>query len=195
MMKMLLAVVLLMTMAVLPAAPVQAATGSAYPWKDHAAPYTFLFGNHIDSHQQSQVSSGGRLQGYLYIHYTGETINGIPVAEHMDCSTDPRACLVGWTIQGVPAQATVVGIDGTNMGMSQFCVSAATKSRLVGYSHFHWLGDPPDDMGLVLGQTYSGYLLKLTALTTFYFHHHPNDTPILVTPGIDTTSHVNVTTC
>lgn len=189
--KILSAVILLIALAVLPAGPVLADTGSAYPWNNHAAPFTFLFGNHIDSHQQSQALTGGQLQGFLYIHYTGETINGIPVAEHTDCSADPSACVVGWVFQGVPAQATVVGMD--EMGMAQFCVNAATSRQLIGFSHFHWLGDPADDMGLQMGQSYTGYLLKLTARTTFYFRHH--DMQFLVTPGIDTTTHANVTAC
>lgn len=193
--KMLLAGILLFVLAALPVGTAQAATGSAYPWKDHAAPYTFLFGNHFDSHQQSQLQAGSTLVGFLYIHYTGETIDGIPVAEHMDCSTNPSACLAGWVIQGVPAQATMVGMDEMNMGMSQFCVSAATQRQLVGYSHFHWLDGPADDMGLSMGQAYPGYFLKLTARATFYFRHHPGDMPVLVTPGMDTTTHANVTVC
>jgi hypothetical protein len=193
--KMLLAVLLLITLTVMPAGTAQATTGSTYPWNNHAAPYTFLFGNHIDSHQQSLLTFRGKLVGYLYIHFTGEIINGIPVAEHMDCPTNPSACVAGWVIQGVPAKATVVGVDMANMSMSQFCVSSATKRILLGYSHFHWLGDPFDDMGLSIGQTYSGYLLKLTARRTFYFRHHPGDMPVLVTPGIDTSTHANVTTC
>ena len=28
------------------------------------------------------------------------------------------------------------------------------------------------EMDLVLGQSYSGYLMKLVALDTFYFQHH-----------------------
>lgn len=187
--KLAILAILLALVLVLPTAGVLAATG--YPWRDHAAPYTFLFGNHIDTHQQSHLVSGGGLQGFLYIHYTGETIDGIPVAEHIDCGTDPSACLVGWALQGVPARATVTGFD--DMGMAQFCVSPEVARRTAGFSHFHWLGAPEDDMGLVQGQSYSGYLLKLTAVDTFYFQHH--DMTTLVKPGIDTTSHANVTVC
>jgi hypothetical protein len=49
------------------------------------------------------------------------------------------------------------------------------------------------DMDIQLGQLYSGYLLKLTARATFYFNHHGG--MFLVTPGVDTTSHANVTSC
>jgi hypothetical protein len=187
--KTFLAILIITALAALLNAPAMAGTG--YPWKDHAFPYTFLFGNHIDSHQQSKKVDGGQIQGFLYIHYTGETINGIPVAEHTECSADPSSCSAGWTFYGVLAQGRIVSKD--EMGMVQFCTSASTLRRLVGYSHFHWLGDPMDDMGLQTGKEYSGYLLKLTATSTFYFRHHGE--MILVTPGIDTTSHINVTTC
>ncbi len=36
-----------------------------YPWKNHAVPYTFKFGNHIDTHQQTKVSPNGELFGFL----------------------------------------------------------------------------------------------------------------------------------
>ncbi len=188
----LLAILLLASLAALPNGAVLASAGTGYPWKDHAAPYPFLFGNHIDTHQQSRLLSGGQLQGFLYIHYTGETIDGIPVAEHIECPTDPAGCVVGWTFQGVPAQGTVVSKD--EMGMPQICISPAVLRRLAGFSHFHWLGDPMMDMDLLVGQTYSGYLLKLTARATFYFRHHA-DHLILVIPGVDTTSHANVMAC
>ncbi len=169
----------------------RAASGSSYPWNDHAAPYTYLFGNHIDTHQQSQFMDGGQIQGYLYIRYTGQTINGVPVAEHSDCSMDPSSCLVGWQIQGVSAQATAVSFD--SMGMAQFCASASTLRNISGYTHFHWIGDPMMDMDIQLNQPYTGYLLKLTARSTFYFNHHGS--MFLVTPGVYTVSHAKVTAC
>ncbi len=189
--NMLLVILLLAAFVALPNSAVRASAGTAYPWKDHAAPYNFLFGNHIDTHQQSQKLAGGQLQGILYIRYTGETIDGIPVAEHTDCSMDPAACVAGWVFQGVPAQAAVVSMD--EMGMPRFCASAAILRKLVGFSHFHWLGEPMMDMDLLVGQIYSGYLLKLTALSAFYFRHHSE--MILVTPGVDTASHANITPC
>jgi hypothetical protein len=60
-----------------------------------------------------------------------------------------------------------------------------------GYSHFHWLNESPHAGGLVIGQTYDGYLLKLTARDTFSFEHHGG---FLVTPGIDEVTHANVVT-
>lgn len=191
--KFFVAFILLAALLTLPTGMVLAGSGSAYPWNSHAAPYAFLFGNHIDTHQQSQAVKGGPLQGYLYIHNTGQTINGVPVAEHIDCSTDPTGCKVGWSLYGVPAQAKVVSFDA--MGMPQFCMSASTLRQLTGYSHFHWLGNPYMETDLQVGASYSGYLLKLTAVNTFYFQHMSGMDPLLITPGIDTTSHANVTPC
>ncbi len=192
-MKKLSLALLLIAALMLPAKPSLAASGNAastsYPWRDHAAPYTFLFGNHIDMHQQTQLS-GGSLQGFLYIHYTGETIDGVPVAEHIDCSATPDDCTVGWVLSGVPAQGTVVATDA--MGMPLFRIDTPAARTLVGFSHFHWLGLPLEDMDLQVNQSYSGYLLKLTAVAKFYFRHH--DMLFLVTPGVDTESHANLVT-
>ena len=49
-----------------------AAVQLALPWTGHAAPFSFHFGNEIDTHQQSQLRSSNQLQGFLYIRYTGE---------------------------------------------------------------------------------------------------------------------------
>ena len=45
--------------------------GDMYPWRNHAAPYPFQFGNDIDTHQQSRLRVDGSLWGFLYIRYTG----------------------------------------------------------------------------------------------------------------------------
>jgi hypothetical protein len=168
------------------ATPVSAAS---YPWRDHAKPFDFLFGNEIDTHQQSRKVGGEKLQGSLYIHYTGETIDGIPVAEHMDCNAMPASCVAGWKFEGVKLDAMVVSPEM----MPEFCAGAEDLANKQGYSHFHWLGDPQMGMDLVTGQVYSGYLMRLVAQSAFYFRHH--DTLILVTPGIDTVSHANIQTC
>ena len=52
-------------------------------WRYHARPYTFLFGNHIDTHQETRLKRNGDLSGYFYIYWTGEfTDDGEPIAEH-----------------------------------------------------------------------------------------------------------------
>ena len=38
-----------------------------YPWDPlHSNPYDFWFGNHIDTHQQSQIKNNGELKGFLW---------------------------------------------------------------------------------------------------------------------------------
>lgn len=57
------------------------AHATGYAWKDHAAPYDFLFGNEIDTHQQTRLASDHSLAGFLYVHYTGErTSDGLAIA-------------------------------------------------------------------------------------------------------------------
>jgi hypothetical protein len=169
-----------------------AAAPAGYPWKDHAAPYSFRFGNEFDTHQQSLAASGNRLKGFLYIVYTGEIINGIPVAEHRDCTMSGAGCQVGWQFAANEADGQYTGQDMTS-GLPQFCLASDDVPAGRGYSHFHWLGDPMMDMGLVVGQKYPGYLIRLTAVSTFYFRHHNALT--LVRPGVDTVSHFNISTC
>jgi len=166
-----------------------AAVQLALPWSGHAAPFTFLFGNEIDNHQQSVITTSKQLKGFLYIHYTGEIINGIPVAEHTDCTMMAQDCLAGWKFDGNPALGIYLGSNMENH-MPQFCLQPEQLKR--GYSHFHWLGDPMMGMDLVLGQTYPGYVINMVALSTFYFRHH--DALILVKAGADQVSHQNITT-
>ena len=73
-------------------------------WRDHARPYTFLFGNHIDTHQETRLRRNGNLSGYFYIYWTEEfTDDGEPIAEHC---TEPAhyaaGCFPGWTIKAKP---------------------------------------------------------------------------------------------
>jgi hypothetical protein len=166
-----------------------AAAQLALPWKDHAAPFSFLFGNEIDTHQQSVIASSKQIQGYLYIRYTGETIDGIPVAEHTNCSMMAQECRGGWKFAGSLTDGVYNGHNMDNH-MPQFCLSPDQVKS--GYTHFHWLGDPMMDMGLVVGQSYPGYMMKLVAVDTFYFRHHEALT--LVKAGPDTISHLNIRT-
>lgn len=168
-----------------------AAVQLALPWTGHAAPFSFLFSNEFDTHQQSQAVGANQLQGFLYIHYTGETIDGIPVAEHTNCDRMATDCRAGWKIQGSFTQGIYAGHNMENH-MPQFCVTSDTIQNRTRISHFHWLGDPMMGMDLIEGQTYPGYVMQLVALDTFYFRHH--DALILVKAGIDQVSHQNIIT-
>ena len=183
-----------------------------YGWRDHAAPFDFLFGNHLDTHQQSKVANKGKLEGFFYIRFTGDlTADGVPIAKHADCNKVGDECTVGWILDGIPIQATYLGHE---MGSHpQWYIDPAELPRQPGYSHFHWLGQPEHPGGsgggmsghsgesdggmsghtggLVKGQVYDGYLLKLTARDTFFFEHHGG---FYVTPGIDEATHANIVT-
>lgn len=166
-----------------------AAVQLALPWSGHAAPFSFRFGNEIDTHQQSLMMSSKQLQGFLYIRYTGEVIDGIPVAEHTNCEMVAQDCLSVWKFDGIPADGIYSGHNMDNH-MPQFCLQPSQVKR--GFSHFHWLGDPMMGMDFVVDQRYSGYVMRLVALETFYFRHH--ETVILVKAGLDPTSHLNIVT-
>ncbi len=166
------------------------ALAASYPWRAHASPYDFLFGNHIDTHQQSMVIGGGKLVGFFYIRFTGgQSVEGSPIAMHADCTQVPDECTVGWKLHGVPIRATLV--EHQPHQHPTWCVDPADLPPQPGFSHFHWLGPPDRAKGLTIGQTYDGLLLKLTAVQRFFFEHHGG---FEVTPGIDTVTHANVIT-
>ncbi len=156
-------------------------TGSAlaggYPWRDHAPPFDFTFGNDFDMHQQSQELGTGELQGFQYIKFTGVSPEGYPIAVHGPAT-------VGWIMHGIPGMAMLVQFDP--MGHHLWLVDPADLPRQAGYVHFHWVGGPltPGDVG----NTFEGFFLKHTAISTFFFMPHG----FLVTPGIDDTFAPNI---
>jgi hypothetical protein len=183
-----------------------------YSWLDHALPFDFLFGNHIDTHQQSLVAEGDLLEGFFYIRLTGDsTADGVPIAKHADCNKVEDQCTVGWILNGIPIQAMYLGHESGSH--PEWYIDPAYLPRRPGYTHFHWLGKPEHPSGthegttdqtdgskegmsdhtggLQEGQMYDGYLLKLTAVDTFFFEHHGG---FLVTPGIDKVTHANIVT-
>lgn len=183
--KLIIPVALLLSLAM--AAAAYAATG--YPWNDHAAPYDYLFGNHMDTHQQSQEMGKDQLGGFFYIKFTGNEVNGVPEAMHADCGKEAADCTVGWKLKGVyVAEATLY--ENPEHGHPIWCIEPDDMPQAPGYTHFHWEGDP-EHAGKLEDKGYSGYLLKLTAREQFYFKHHGG---FLVTPGIDTETHANVVT-
>jgi hypothetical protein len=167
-----------------------ALAGTSYPWRDHAAPFDFLFDNHIDTHQQGKLIDQGMYKGFFYINFTGElTEDGTPIAMHGNCTQMQDDCTVGWLLKGVPMQAEYLGHE-----MDQhptWCVEPADLPKEPGYSHFHWLNESSHADGLAVGEVYDGYLLKLNAIETFFFDHHGG---FLVEPGIDQITHMNVET-
>ena len=74
----------------------QAVAGAdGYEWRDHRAPFDFEFENHMDTHQQSQLTGAGGLTGFLYITPSDRTTTeGVPIAMHGDCTENPDGCTV-----------------------------------------------------------------------------------------------------
>jgi hypothetical protein len=171
-------------------------------WRDHAFPFTFRFGNHIDSHQQSKLARNGDLRGFLYITYTGEvTPDGYPVARHCDESTPPKACVVGWIMVAKPGQATFLY---HNMDHPVWLVNRTAIPQPGAYAHFHWITSQSSDhrpvldpacnattaMELLPGAVCPGYFLELVAIDAFAFEHEGQR--IRVDPGLDIATHVNI---
>ena len=160
------------------------------PWKYHQYPNDFVFGNHLDTHQQSRVMSDYSLRGHLYVEFTGEyTDDGLPVAKHSDCDASSGECSVGWQWVAVPGEATFVYHDGSDHPI-WLLDSRSDLPQPGSYSHFHWTGGPEMAGMLVPGVRYSGYFLKLMAKDTFAFVH--GGEPIPVFPGVDNGTHLNI---
>jgi len=170
-----------------------------YPWRDHANPYDFLFGNEIDTHQQTRETKDGSLFGFFYIKFTGVvTMDRYRVATHVDCNATPD-CTVGWTLNGRPVNTTF--LYHVEPDHPVFLVNRVDIPEPGAYAHFHWLGA---DHG-VPGESKSGYVLQLTAEDKFCFIHHEaegatsdktcqDNGGIKVNKGIDIATHLNIVT-
>jgi len=135
-----------------------------YPWQDHAAPFDFLFNNLIDNHQQSKQTGRDMLQGFIYVQFTGEERDGVPVAVRADCEDPALDCRVGWKFKGVPISATLVSTKPR-----VWLVDEEDLPTSAHYLHFQWVGAPQKPCKLVVGQEYEGYLMQRTAVTTFFW--------------------------
>ncbi len=115
---------------------------------DGAPAFDFLFGNHIDTHQQSRLRRNGDLSGVLYVYYTGEIdeVSGLPVARHPRgamhdeiCGVD-LDCVVGWRLRGVAGEAKFLyhgGVNGNDHPV--WLVDRTAIPQPGAYSHFHWI--------------------------------------------------------
>jgi len=152
-------------------------------WKDHAKPYDFMFENLIDNHQQMKLQKDGRLHGFIYIQFTGETIDGVPVAKRADCTNPLLDCRVGWEVIGIPVSDVKLSQRGPRLwDLNQASLTVDSE-----YVHFQWVGTPKKPCGLTVGFEYDGYLFKRTAATTFYWlgGNPGKEVGRLVTPGVD----------
>ena len=174
-----------------------AAAADLYPWRNHDAPFSFVFGNEIDTHQQTRLTRDGSLFGFFYVRFTGvQTKDRYPVATHVDCNT-VADCTVGWTLNGNPISATF--LYQTLDEHPVFLVKRADITQPGSPSHFHWLGAVMPQPR----QTVNGFLLQLTAVDSFCFIHHGAEAAspaatcrqnggVSVDPGADIATHLNV---
>jgi hypothetical protein len=187
-----------LTIALLSASPATAPAGAGVPWSDHAAPFSFQFGNEIDMHQQTRLTPDGGLFGFLYIAFTGTvTKDGERVATHVDCNAMP-GCTAGWIVTGAP-----VGAELLYQEMDDHPVVLVDRTDIPqpgAFSHWHWKGQMP-----MPESSSDGYLLQLFATDRFCFIHHDAGAAtaaktcranggIKIRPGLDTASHLNIVT-
>jgi hypothetical protein len=190
--------ILLATATVLLSVAGTAAAADLYPWRNHAAPFNFLFGNEIDTHQQTRETRDRNLFGFFYVQFTGAvTKDRYRVATHADCNVTPD-CTVGWTLNGHPVRATF--LYQADHDHPVFVVNRPDIPQPGAFSHFHWLGSM-----LVPGGPADGYVLQLTAVDRFCFIHHGAEGAtsaetcrdkggVNVDPGIDIATHLNIVT-
>ena len=123
----------------------------------HTGPWTFLFGNHLDTHQESKLKQDGSLQGRLYVIFTGDVdpVTGWPVARHPrgakmgeECGVDPIDCVVGLNFKALPGTAKFLFHSGVNGDdHAAWLVNRAEQPELPGgtipnpgaFTHFHWI--------------------------------------------------------
>jgi hypothetical protein len=174
-----------------------AGAADLYPWRNHAAPFAFLFGNEIDTHQQTRQTRDRGLFGFFYVQFTGVvTKDHYRVATHVDCNVAPD-CTVGWTLNGKPVNGRFV--YEVQHDHPVYLVARADIPQPGAFAHFHWLGLQR------FAEFVPGYLLQLTAVDRFCFIHHGaasatsdrtcrDNGGINVDPGIDIATHLNVVT-
>ena len=128
----------------------------------HAPPRDFLFGNHIDTHQESKLKlddtgNPESLSGFLYIIFTGEIdpISGLPVARHPrgageneECGVDPIDCVKGWNMNGIPADAKFLYHQGVNGDHPVWLVNRVDIPQPGSFTHFHWITTTSNDPGV-----------------------------------------------
>ena len=129
----------------------------------HAPPRDFLFGNHIDTHQETKLKldKNGEpesLSGFLYIwlppNIEPDPISGLPIARHPrgedhdeECGVDID-CVKGWNMDGVPADAKFLYHSGVNGNDHPVWMLPRVDIPQPGsYTHFHWIAQDSTDPG------------------------------------------------
>ncbi len=173
-------------------------------FRNHAAPFSFRFGNEIDARQESVQARDGSLHGFLYIAFTGEwTPSGYPVAHPCDGQTPSRLCVAGWALRGHPGTAAFLYLEKDH---PTWLASRADIPQPGAFTHFHWIASASSDRRrvtdprcdaqleseLLPGAVCPGFFIELVALTSFAFQHQGQ--LIRVDPGTDVATHLNVVT-
>lgn len=122
----------------------------------HQPPFTFLFGNHIDTHQETRLNKDGTLRGQFYVYYTGaiDEVSGLPVARHPrgpehdeECGVDPIDCVIGWELLATPAEAKFISHSGVH-GDDHPVWLIGNRSEIPqpgSFTHFHWITSASTD--------------------------------------------------
>ncbi len=141
----------------------------------HDRPFDFLFGNHIDTHQETNLKTNNdtgipdSLFGKFYIIFPDEEpdpVSGLPVARHPrgladDGSFDERCgitvdCVTGWEMRGVPGAAKFVSHSGVNGNDHPLWLvnraeedNAPAEGMVIpqpgSFTHFHWITTTSND--------------------------------------------------
>jgi len=172
---------------------------TGYKWNGHKGKFNFTFGNLIDNHQQTRFLKNGALQGYIYIQFTGDYIDGVPVARRANCNDPTLDCRVGWEVIGIPVRGAKLIQRGPRLWELDPAFLPADSE----FVHFHWTiletydPNPPKPCGLITkaeneNMSYNGYLFKRTAVTTFYWlgGNPDKENGRLVTAGVDLHSNI-----
>lgn len=135
-------------------------------WNNHAAPFTFLFGNHIDTHQETRLIhhrfARGDLRGLFYVFDSGDILpDGTPVLKHCTNAEHYAAgCVAGWRISAKPCIAEVNGCEAMllyhfhdhpvwmlNPRIDDSGGLRGSREHIVqpgSYTHMHWLTEGLD---------------------------------------------------
>jgi hypothetical protein len=141
----------------------------------HDRPFDFLFGNHIDTHQETNLKTNyatgnpDSLFGKFYIIFTDkepDPVSGLPVARHPrgladDGSFDERCgitvdCVTGWEMRGVSGAAKFVSHSGVNGNDHPLWLvnraeedNAPVEGMVIpqqgSFTHFHWITTTSND--------------------------------------------------
>ena len=146
------------------AASAWADNNQTQPWNFHKNPFSFLFGNHIDTHQQMMLNKDGSLSGFLYVTRVvtngvpARTPDGTPLFAHCLVPSDYPTCQAGWTLTAYPCIKEINGCTATfewhNNDHPVWLIGDRNMVPQPGRpTHFHWLTRGSTMNGTVMPST------------------------------------------